>query len=388
MKVVDLFSGCGGLSLGFEGAGLNINAAFDWWDPAIAVYRENISHPIFKQDLSDVDASVKLISAFRPDMIIGGPPCQDFSHAGKRNEGNRANLTIAYSEIIAAIRPKYFVMENVGRAQNSIAFKDAERTFREAGYGLTMTVLDASLCGVPQKRKRFFCIGKLGEANGFLSCILASHQSDRPMTIREYFGDEFGIDHYYRHPRNYSRRAIFSIDEPAPTVRGVNRPIAPGYSKHAGDPVDLKGLRPLTTDERAQLQTFPLNFKWLGTKTDKEQMIGNAVPVDLAKFVAKCIIEYEAKLLPSGEEAFMKNKEKFRKWLIATEGLTLRSTNDVVSRMNRASRLVDVESENDIEDIVFKLGKQEEFKAFSMSVRSQLRRAVCLYRDFQTADAV
>ena len=384
MKVVDLFSGCGGLSLGFEAAGLNINAAFDWWDPAIAVYRENISHPIFKQDLSDVDASVKLISAFQPDMIVGGPPCQDFSHAGKRSEGNRANLTVAFSEIVVAIKPKFFVMENVDRAQNSEAFTSAEKVFRESGYGLTMMVLNASLCGVPQNRKRFFCIGKLGEKDGFLSDILKIHQSQLPMTIREYLGDEFGVEHYYRHPRNYSRRAIFSIDEPAPTVRGVNRPVPPGYKKHDGDPVCPKGVRPLTTDERAQLQTFPPDFKWLGSKTNKEQMIGNAVPVDLAKFVAKCIVEYEAKLLSKVKTAFP-NEIKFKEWLLTKGGLMQRSSQDVVSRVKRVSTFVDVESTGDVEDMVYKMGRREEFKVLNPSVRSQLRRAISLYKQFQNS---
>lgn len=302
MRVVDLFAGCGGLSLGFQKAGFDVVAAFDWWDPAIAVYRENIKqHPIFKQDLSDVAASVAAIEAYKPEMIIGGPPCQDFSHAGKRNEGQRADLTVAFAKVVQEVRPEWFVMENVDRAQNSSAFKEALKIFHTAGYGVTKVVLDASLCGVPQKRKRFFCIGKLGEGEGFLDNIIAGCLSEKPMTIRDYFGDELGIEHYYRHPRNYSRRAIFSIDEPAPTVRGVNRPIPAGYQRHPGDPVDPRNLRPLTTEERARLQTFPLTFKWLGTKTDKEQMIGNAVPVDLAKFVGECIRAYGVNLAENDE---------------------------------------------------------------------------------------
>jgi DNA (cytosine-5)-methyltransferase 1 len=296
MKIVDLFSGCGGSSLGFEGAGLSVDAAFDWWGAAIAVYSENFAHPIFKQDLSDIDASVKIISSFRPDIIIGSPPCQDFSLAGKRVEGDRASLTVAYSKIIAKIKPMIFVMENVSGTQNSAAFETAERVFREAGYGLTMKVLNASLCGVPQKRKRLFCIGKLGECDEFLSSTLASRQSKSEMTVRDYLGNELGIDHYYVHPRNYSNRAIFSIDEPAPTIRGTNRPVAPGYKKHKKDFAELTGLRALTTEERARVQTFPSHFKFLGNKKDREQMIGNAVPVNLAKFVAKCIIEYESNL--------------------------------------------------------------------------------------------
>ncbi len=117
------------------------------------------------------------------------------------------------------------------------------------------------------------------------------------MTIRDYLGNKLGLEHYYRHPRNYSRRGVFSIDEPSPTVRGVNRPIPSGYAKHSGDPVnvELSQIRPLTTKERSYLQTFPEDFEWIGTKTNLEQMVGNAVPVNLAEFVANAIKEFYLK---------------------------------------------------------------------------------------------
>ena len=99
---------------------------------------------------------------------------------------------------------------------------------------------------------------------------------------------------YYRHPRNYNRRGVFTIDEPSPTVRGVNRPVPKGYKLNTCDPenVDLSKVRPLTTIERSYIQTFPSDFKFSGTKTNLEQMIGNAVPVNLGTFIAKAIKEY------------------------------------------------------------------------------------------------
>ncbi len=113
------------------------------------------------------------------------------------------------------------------------------------------------------------------------------------MTLRDYFGDSLGVEDYYRHPRSYQRRAIFSIDEPSPTVRGVNRPVPPTYKNHPGDTAQIsKDLRPLTTKERSMIQTFPENFIFEGTKADLEQMIGNAVPVKLAEYVAQCVLEY------------------------------------------------------------------------------------------------
>jgi DNA (cytosine-5)-methyltransferase 1 len=289
---VDLFSGVGGLSLGFQRASFDIVGSFDSWDKAVAVYRDNFNHPSFVADLSEADKFIPKIGELRPDLIIGGPPCQDFSQAGKRNEGGRANLTHVFSKIVTALSPEMFVMENVARAESSQAFKLARQEFKRAGYGLTEIVLDASFCGVPQKRKRFFCIGRKNEYEQFLLGKIKSAMSPEPMTLRRFFSGELDFEHYYRHPRNYSRRAIFSVDEPAPTMRGVNRPVPPNYPGHIGDTACKDKVRPLTTMERARIQTFPSTFKWKGSKTDIEQMIGNAVPVKLAEFVAGIVMNY------------------------------------------------------------------------------------------------
>lgn len=290
MRVVDLFAGCGGLSLGFEQQGFNVVAAFELWDAAIKCYEANFTHPIFQVDLSDTQAAVQLIKEYRPDIIIGGPPCQDFSHAGKRVEAKRALLTDSYAEIISMIKPICFVMENVARAQKSNAYASAREIFKKAGYGLTEIVLDASLCGTPQKRKRFFCFGMLSKEDGFALNSLSSKQSKKAMTLRDYFGESLGFEFYYRHPRNYNRRAVFSIDEPAPTMRGVNRPVPKGYPGHPNDAAPITpDMHVLTIEERGLIQTFPKTFQWVGNKTDVEQMIGNAVPVNLAKYVAQTV---------------------------------------------------------------------------------------------------
>ena len=134
----------------------------------------------------------------------------------------------------------------------------------------------------------------MGDKHNQLNRIFSDKLSDKKMTIRDYLGDSLGVNYYYRHPRNYNRRGIFSVDEPSPTVRGVNRPVPKGYKVNTCDPegVNLEGIRPLTTIERSYLQTFPESFKFTGTKTDLEQMIGNAVPVNLGRFIAEGIIEY------------------------------------------------------------------------------------------------
>lgn len=291
MKVTDLFCGCGGLSLGFSKAGFDIVSAYDNWKIALDTYRQNFRHKARMLDLKDVEKSIETISEDAPDMIIGGPPCQDFSSAGKRDENNgRGDLTVCYSAIIEKIRPQWFVMENVERILKTDKLVQAKAVFERAGYGMTQMVLDASLCGVPQKRKRFILIGALGEKDHFMDEALKEGLSDKPMTVADYLGDSLGIEYYYRHPRSYARRGIFSIHEPSPTVRGVNRPVPQGYQLKHNDPVkSLEGVRPLTTIERSYIQTFPSSYKFLGSKTEMEQMIGNAVPVNLAYHVAESI---------------------------------------------------------------------------------------------------
>ncbi len=294
MRVVDLFSGCGGLSLGFEHAGFDVVAAYDNWQPAITVHEANFTHPIFNVNLSDEDSALEHIVRFQPHMIIGGPPCQDFSSAGKRDENNgRGDLTISYAKIISAIRPPWFVMENVSTITKTTKLETARKLFKQSGYGLTQIVLNAALCGVPQRRKRFIMIGHLGAPDDFMLEFIKNRLSTREMTVKDYFGERIDVEYYYRHPRSYARRGVFSVNEPSPTIRGVNRPIPDGYKIHSNDPVQsLSGVRPLTTKERSMIQTFPENFIFMGGKSDMEQMIGNAVPVKLGEFIASAIDSY------------------------------------------------------------------------------------------------
>ena len=295
MRCIDLFAGCGGLSLGFEKAGIDIVAAFDHWQPAIDVYQQNFSHTVHNMNLRDEASAIETIAAYQPELIMGGPPCQDFSSAGKRDTSlGRADLTYHFANIVCAIKPQWFVMENVEQIKKSKILHDIIEQFCNESYGLSSVILDASYCGVPQSRTRFFLIGHLHDQHNQLNSILTARLADKAMTVRDYLGDSLGIEYYYRHPRNYNRRGIFSIDEPSPTVRGVNRPVPAGYKLNKCDPegVNLDEIRPLTTIERSYLQTFPKTFKFTGTKTNLEQMIGNAVPVNLAFFVANAIDYY------------------------------------------------------------------------------------------------
>jgi DNA (cytosine-5)-methyltransferase 1 len=299
IKAIDLFAGCGGLSQGLANAGIDIVLAVDNWKPAVDIYEKNFDHPIINMDLSNVDESVKQLKKYKPDMIVGGPPCQDFSHAGKRDvTRGRADLTVSFARIVTSIKPKFFIMENVDQIVKADVYKEALSIFREAGYAISAQTLDASYFGAPQKRKRHIVVGSL-EANtdNFLTSYLEKIKSARPMTVRDYFGDSLGVEHYYRHPRNYNRRGVYSIDEPSATIRGVNRPIASGYPGHKNDTEkDLSKVRPLTEMERCMIQTFPKDFKLVGSKTNIEQAIGNAVPVKLAESVGNAIQRFREDL--------------------------------------------------------------------------------------------
>ena len=333
LKCVDLFAGCGGMSLGFLQAGYSIVGAFDNWKPAINCYRNNfITHKIYDMNLKDFDRATRIISRLNPDIIVGGPPCQDFSEAGHRVEGERANLTISYAKIVAAIRPRFFVMENVPRAQKSSAYATAKSIFKSVNYGLTEKVLDASLCGAPQQRKRFFCIGALNCNDDFLLDTLNSRLAEIPLSVKDYLQDEIDFDFYYKHPRTYGRRAIFSVFEPASTIRGCNRPLPQNYKKHKNDATDPINVRALTTKELARIQTFPADFKWPQSNSISTQLIGNAVPVALANFIAVAILDYSLGRTKAKQISFVD-------WLVETRKISTNAACDVLSRFRRIIRL-------------------------------------------------
>ena len=294
MRVIDLFSGCGGMSLGFQNGGFQIVAAYDNWQPAIDIYQRNFQHPIFKKDLSTEDV-VPELKGYSPDMIIGGPPCQDFSIAGKREfRGKRANLTLKFGQIVSEVHPQWFVMENVYNIEKSPIFEEVLAIFKSAGYGITKHVWDASYMGVPQMRRRYFVVGKLGEKDDFLLDRLLSGLSKERMTVRKYFEDkQLDAEYIYQHPRTYKRRAIFTVDEPLSTIRSVNRPIPSNYVIHPADKTsDLSKVHVLTTKERSYIQSFPESFEFVGTTSSIEQAIGNAVPVKMAEYVGNVIMDY------------------------------------------------------------------------------------------------
>ncbi|MBP3742708.1 MAG: DNA cytosine methyltransferase [Treponema sp.] len=162
VKVVSLFSGGGGLDIGFKNAGYDILWAIDNNQDAVNTYKANIGEHIICEDINKVDEN-KIPHA---EVIIGGPPCQSFSLAGNRHvEDARGQLVWRYIKIISTIHPKAFVFENVTgllSAKNSKGEKIIyllQSAFKNVGYTISTKVVNAADYGIPQKRKRVLIVG-------------------------------------------------------------------------------------------------------------------------------------------------------------------------------------------------------------------------------------
>ena len=343
LTIVDLFSGCGGFSLGFENAGFEVVAAYDHWKPAVETYGMNFHHTAHRLELTD--HSVLPQAA----VIVGGPPCQGFSSAGRRRtEDDRNTLVRVFAKLIARYQPLSFVFENVEgfltQDHGRFVF-DLLEPLVEAGYRIHLRKVNAAHYGVPQHRKRVLAIGGLGWDPPFpeptrsalgapgAQCANASHL---PVTtaLREALsglphanvrcnGEQDFFDHRYspfseadrhrahllkpgqnmrnlpeglRH-ESYRKRAYRRVMDGTPSERRGGAPAGmrrlsmdePSKAITGGtlrDFVHPTEDRPLTIRECARLQTFPDDFVFAGTQSEKIHMIGNAVPILLAQCIA------------------------------------------------------------------------------------------------------
>lgn len=164
MKIdtISLFSGGGGLDLGFKNSGFNIVYAIDIDKAAVDSYRENIDSNILLADLFEID----LTTLPKAKVVIGGPPCQSFSLVGKRDvHDNRSDLVWRYLEIINHVQPEYFVFENVvglksaKTPKGTKVIEDLASAFERIGYTINIETLNAADYGVPQRRKRVIIVG-------------------------------------------------------------------------------------------------------------------------------------------------------------------------------------------------------------------------------------
>lgn len=331
LRIIDCFCGAGGLSLGFENAGFKVVYAFDLDKASIKTYKNNPQYhhgPAFVRDIYKVskksieeDIGEKLGEI---DVVIGGPPCQGFS-VQRRGDDNdpRNHLVLEYIRMILDIKPRFFVMENVGgllSPRGRPYLEELKNRCEEAGYIIKRDKLTASDYGVPQSRKRVFIVGeKVKDGKTLFSFpkpsgepektvrdaiadlmyvdekCLPNHKADklsainleRIKSIKEGEGRDSLPEHLqlnchknntgHRHLDTYGRMAW---DKPSPTITARFDSFSRGRFGHP----ELN--RTITLREGARLQTFPDDFEFLGSKVEVARQIGNAVPPVLAKKVA------------------------------------------------------------------------------------------------------
>ena len=168
IKVLSLFTGCGGLDYGFHKEKYKIIFANDNFLDACKTYEKNFNNEINSENILDIN-----INKFpKTDIIIGGPPCQGFSGIGNRNpKDERSQLVWKFLEIVNFLKPKIFLMENVAGIRNSktpygkLIIKELEFSFQKMGYNVNTYLLNSADYGVPQKRKRVFILGNLIKKN-------------------------------------------------------------------------------------------------------------------------------------------------------------------------------------------------------------------------------
>lgn len=308
MKVVSLFSGAGGLDLGFSMAGHEIVWANDLYEDAVRTYQKNIGDHIILGDIHDIQVN----NIPECDIVIGGFPCQGFSVANmKRHVGDERNeLYKQLIRIIQAKRPKFFLAENVkglinlGKGQ---VFKMILSDFNAMGYNVHYQVLNAADYGVPQTRQRVIIIGVRDNidwtycypepthskdgTNNLLKWISVSEAlSNLPDPDQENDIPNHTYSKYKLNINGYIGHRLLDPDKPAPTVtaRGDNR----------GGVVILphpNGKRRMSCRELASVQSFPIDYEFEGNNSSVYRQIGNAVPPLLAYAIANEFNKYTKK---------------------------------------------------------------------------------------------
>lgn len=348
LNVLDLFCGCGGLSQGFIQAGYNVLLGVDFDEAALKTFKYNHSESqAIKADLSTDEAFSdieQIIGSKKIDVIIAGPPCQGFSLTGSRDiNDTRNSLYLAVVKAVKKFEPKAFLIENVpGMATlyNGKVKEQIINTFEDLGYNVTVTdkPLLAADYGVPQMRKRMFFVGFQNQLGNFeipkptntpetyVTCEQAI--SDLP-SLEDDLGKEsdfypldpqsdyqkmmrINADRLYNHEATKHTDYVKSVISQVPEG-GNYKDLPPGvgesrkfneawtryHSKKPSRTIDTghrnhfhyKYNRVPTIRENARLQSFPDDFVFLGTKTQQNRQVGNAVPPLLTYNLAKQILK-------------------------------------------------------------------------------------------------
>ena len=330
IRAISLFSGAGGMDLGFRKAGVEIVWANDFNKAACETYRKNFGDEIHCGSIMDFDYA-KLPDC---DLVFGGPPCQGFSVAGKMDPNNpRSKLIFEFQKVVKAKRPRYFVMENVaalGRlAKFTAVLKRLLDGYRRMGYHVRFEVLDSQYYSTPQRRERLIMIGTTDELKAFpfpapskklITAREVLSGFDKPGTRNNKGVCEARIT-LAKHPvlrvSAYAGMLFNGMGRPIdlsrpcqtlPASMGGNKtPIIDArLLKNSASPdwlksihlkaikgVDLsnakvpKFMRRITVSEAAALQGFPKGFEFCGSQCDKYKQIGNSVPPPFAYAIAR-----------------------------------------------------------------------------------------------------
>ncbi len=336
--VIDLFCGCGGLSLGFKRQGFEILGGVDFDEPSINTFNRNFGTG-FQLDLSDDNWVQNLqdkTNVTKVDVLIGGPPCQGFSLTGTRNFDDDRNKL--YNSIFVgakAFNPKIILIENV-RGMSSLyggkAKEEVMRLFKKLGYNVENRIFDSANYFVPQHRQRLFFIATKPDINfcwpeeshykeNYITCEDAI--GDLPSMLNNFEEDEADYLHapqslFQKLMRKNSKKATnhqptrhkdFVIETIKLVPEGGNYKDLPAgvgesrkfneawtryHSKKPSRTIDTghrnhfhyKYDRVPTVRENARLQSFPDDFIFVGNKTQQNKQVGNAVPVFLAQRLA------------------------------------------------------------------------------------------------------
>ena len=338
MEAISLFSGAGGLDVGFKQSGVEIIAANEMDKYASDTFRAN--HPDTALLEGDIDlCGTELHSYKGVDVVFGGPPCQGFSVAGKMDPKDpRSKLAFSFCEIVERLLPKAFVLENVKALGSLTKFKGVRAAlvsrFHKAGYTVTIHSLNAKDFGVPQSRERVFFIGV---KSGFSPVSSSSFQKYKKLapTLRDVLiplgkPGTAGNDRICNAKVTLAAKPVLRKSPYAGMLfNGQGRPLnsdgwastltasmggnrtpiiddnhlyhggsawVEGYHRHlmAGGPPRGRHevpayLRRLTINEAALLQTFPSSYIFCGPTSKVYSQIGNAVPCELANVVANCV---------------------------------------------------------------------------------------------------
>ena len=303
-SVISLFSGCGGLDLGFTGGfsflgknyprrNFEIIWANDIDENACQTFRKNFKKQIFWGDINGY-LRANALPDHHADVVLGGFPCQDFSYAGKRMgfRNDRGRLYKSMVEVVRRVRPYIFVAENVKgllTMDEGGAIKKVVRDFGALGYHVEYYLLKAANYGVPQTRERVLIIGARRLAlPPFQTPPKHVLTKENWVTLKEAIGDLENLragaasNHYWSGAKknNGQGNNLVSADKPGPTMRTEH---------HGNIEWHWNGKRRLSAREAARIQSFPDNFVFYPSTSSAYKQIGNAVPPVMAWHIAKAI---------------------------------------------------------------------------------------------------